>query len=91
MRDDDLPAIRRAGLLPAVLAVEALLAAQDTGDPQRWRRLTLAQLLDHVDGHARSVVEWPSTIDSATSRPEAEHLAARALMLVASLEGQPRG
>lgn len=88
MRADDLPAIRAAGLLGAVLAVERLLASQASGDPQRWRRMSLAQLLDHLGDHADRVCENPGVIDHDSGRPEAEHVAARALMVIATIEAR---
>ena len=77
-----LPALRAEGLIDAVLAVEALLAAMAHHGVQRWRRLSWLEILRHLRDHVCEVAEEPGRIDSDSQHPTAAHVAARALMVL---------
>lgn len=77
-----LPALASEGLLDAILAVEALLAAMVPHGVQRWRRLSWLTLLRHLRDHVREVSEEPGRIDADSKHPTAAHVAARALMVL---------
>jgi hypothetical protein len=80
---DHLPALARAGLLPAVAAIEALAAAEAHDDPERWRSKSDVELLNHADGHFLEVAMDLTRRDDATGHPTAAHFATRALMTLA--------
>jgi len=80
---DRCPALARAGLLPALDALEALAASQELGDPRRHERLSDVELLNHVDGHLLEVAQDLVRRDDQTGHPSAAHLAVRVLMFLA--------
>lgn len=87
---DQLPALARAGLLPAVAAIEALAAAEAHDDPERWRSKSDVELLNHADGHFLEVAMDLTRRDDATGHPTAAHFATRSLMILArALEQMP--
>jgi hypothetical protein len=88
--DDHLPALARAGLLPAVAAIEALATAAAHDDPERWRGKSDVELLNHADGHFIEVAMELTRRDDATGHPTAAHFATRSLMILArALEQMP--
>jgi hypothetical protein len=78
-----LPSIASEGLLDAVLAVEALLAAMAPHGVQRWRGLSDAELLDHLECHVLEVQDDIVRRDDGTGHLTAAHAAARAVMALA--------
>jgi 2-methylisocitrate lyase-like PEP mutase family enzyme len=85
----DLPALRAAGLGPALDALEALMSAHapPPGLRDRWHSLSLSQLLDHLRAHAEHVDGLPTSVDADSGYLEALHVAARALMVAARIMG----
>jgi hypothetical protein len=81
------PALAAAGLLPALRRLEGFLARMAGDDPQRWRRLTLAQLLDHLEKHAATATQNPSAL-APEGELEACNLASRALMLLGRMTAE---
>jgi hypothetical protein len=77
-----LPALRSEGLIDAVLAVEALLAAMAHHGIQRWRGLSWLEILRHLRDHVCEVAEEPGRIDADSKHRTAAHVAARALMVL---------
>lgn len=89
-REDLFPALARAGLMPALVALESLAGAQEQGDPERWRGLSDAELLDHLECHVLEVQDEIARRDEQTGHLTAAHAAARALMALArALERKP--
>jgi len=81
--EDCYPALARAGLLPALAELEALVAAEEHDDPERWRGKSDTELLNHADGHFIEVAMDLTRRDEATGHPTAAHLAVRSLMILA--------
>jgi hypothetical protein len=81
--DDHLPALARAGLTPAVHALEMLARAAEGTDPTRWQRLEDVELVNHADGHLLEVAANLTRHDEQTGHLSAAHLASRGLHLLA--------
>jgi len=81
--DDHLPALARAGLTPAVHALEMLARAAEGDDPTRWQRLSDEALLDHLECHVLEVQDDITRRDEGTGHLTAAHAAARAVMALA--------
>jgi hypothetical protein len=79
-----LPATSTAGLLDALLDVEALLASQEHHGAQRWRGLGLWELACHLRAHIERSEEGSLARDGDTGHLHAAHAAARALMWLAA-------
>ena len=85
-----LPGLASEGLIDAVLAVEALLVAMAPHGVQRWRGLSDAELLDHLECHVLEVQDDITRRDDDTGHLTAAHAAARAVMALArALERMP--
>lgn len=82
-REDLFPALARAGLMPALAALESLAGAQEQGDPRRHERLSDEELLTHADGHLLEVAQDITRRDDQTGHPSAAHLAVRSVMVLA--------
>lgn len=78
-----LPGLASEGLLDAILAVEALLAAMAPGGVQRWRDLSDEDLLNHLECHVLEVQDDITRRDDDTGHLTAAHAAARAVMALA--------
>jgi hypothetical protein len=85
-----LPGLAAEGLLDALLAVEDLLVAMIPHGVQRWRGLSDAELLDHLECHVLEVQDDLTRRDEGTGHLTAAHAAARAAMALArALERLP--
>lgn len=85
-----LPALASEGLLDAVLAIEDLLVSMIPHGVQRWRGLSDAELLDHLECHVLEVQDDLVRHDEGTGHLTAAHAAARAAMALArALERLP--
>lgn len=80
---DHLPALARAGLTPAVRALETLAAAAEGDNPRRHQQLDDVELLNHADGHLLEVAADLTRRDEQTGHLSAAHLASRGLHLLA--------
>ena len=81
--DDHLPALARAGLTPAVHALEMLARAAEGDDPTRWHGLEDEDLLNHLECHVLEVQDDITRRDEGTGHLTAAHAAARAVMALA--------
>jgi hypothetical protein len=81
--DDHLPALARAGLTPAVHALEMLARSAEGTDPTRWQGLSDESLLNHLECHVLEIQDDLTRRDEGTGHLTAAHAAARALMTLA--------